>query len=66
MADKRYFIDQDDAEHWYLIEAKRRSDWEEWKSQDWRSDLSNFQTPSYAKDIDLHSYITFTDPLDES
>lgn len=61
----RYFVDVDDSGSWYLVRADKREAWELWINQDWHNDLSDFQTPSYAMEIDGPHMVTFTDPIEE-
>lgn len=30
MNPKRYFLDQDNDSHWFLVDADRRAEWEAW------------------------------------
>lgn len=55
----RYFLDQDDSCHWYLIPISKKSEWFEWcANQD-----ENWDSPAWATILDGPiSCITFTDP----
>lgn len=67
MSKKRYFLDTDDSGNWYIVPVERREDFESWQNQDWQHDLSDFQPPDYAEQINgTFNYVTFTNPVDES
>ena len=52
----RYFLDQDDDCHWYLIKAANRSEWLRWRESGSES------VPAYATQIDGPSRIEFYEP----
>jgi hypothetical protein len=31
---KRYFLDQDNDGHWFIVDASKRAEWEAWKALD--------------------------------
>lgn len=43
----KYFLDQDHSCHWYLVEASRRKDWDEWLEID-EEDPASWETPEFA------------------
>lgn len=64
---KRYFLASDDDGHWFIVPVERRSDFDDWVSQDWSSELANFQTPTYVEEVGGDpSFVTFENPVDES
>ena len=58
---KSYFLDQDNSSHWYLVEAYKRAEWEEWLNLD-EDDPKSWEAPSFAKGIDSPSTVTFEQP----
>jgi hypothetical protein len=44
----RYFLDQDNSSHWYLVEVTKRAEWEEWLELD-ESDPSSWIAPDFAQ-----------------
>lgn len=34
----RYFLDQDEDCHWYIVRDDRREEWEAWRNQDYYAD----------------------------
>lgn len=62
----RYFLDQDNACHWFLIPEDMREQWQEFSSLD-EDDESLWEVPHYARRLDGHpSQVTFTDPKEGS
>lgn len=56
----RYFLDKDDDAHWYLVKAKYRKEWEEFKSLP--SVIA--VVPSFAKMLNYNiSDMEFSNPL---
>lgn len=59
---ERFFLDQDNSFHWYLVEEKHRTDWNKWRDLP-DDDEAGWNTPPFAKRLDGGaSEITFTDP----
>lgn len=59
---EKYFLDQDQSCHWYLIPEKHRDDWQEYSSLD-ENDEFSWETPHYARRLDGHaSRVVFTNP----
>lgn len=44
---KKYFLDQDDSGHWYLVESAHRADWESWLELD-EDDKVSWDPPEFA------------------
>jgi hypothetical protein len=61
----RYFIDQDDDCHWYLIPEIKREKWERWRDTDWKDSLADCALPDFVVDIGSPNSLTFTDPLEQ-
>ena len=63
---KRYFLDQDNSSHWYMVEADRRDDWVVWVELD-DEDKDGWDTPEYAFRVDGGpNEWTFQNPLDSN
>ena len=63
---RRYFLDRDNSGHWYLIEERYRSEWNDWCELD-EDDEKSWEVPryaGYAERTDSPSNIHFTDPID--
>lgn len=64
--EKRFFIDRHEDGEWYLIPQANREEWEEFRTQDWRNELSDFTVPEWATWLEFGvSSLTFTDPMEE-
>ena len=58
----RYFLDQDDSCHWYLVPMDKRNEWEYWCGLEDDCEES-WEVPEWAKRLDGHPrWISFTDP----
>lgn len=57
----RFFMGQDQSSHWYLVPVERRDEWEAWSGMD-DNDEASWETPSWVKQIDGPSSVTFTAP----
>jgi hypothetical protein len=44
----RYFLDQDNSYHWYIVDEARRDDWERWINMD-EEDEGADVCPSFAR-----------------
>jgi hypothetical protein len=54
----RFYLDQDDDSHWYVIPADRATDWEDW------CDSGAETVPEWAQRVGgAHTLVTFTDPV---
>lgn len=54
----RYFLGQDSSCHWYLVDASRRADWEEWENLS-EDDEKSWTPPSFATAIDSPHEVEF-------
>lgn len=64
MEGKRYFFDQDNSSHWYLVDADKRKDWDAWNELD-EDDEEGWEEPDYATRINGGaSNYTFADPIE--
>lgn len=61
MENKKYFMDQDNSGHNYIIEASRRNEWESWLGID-EDDEESWNVPDFARGIDGISEIEFENP----
>jgi len=62
LEEKRYFLDQDNSCHWYLVDASRREEWNAWRELD-EDDERSWKAPDCAKSINGGaSKVTFTNP----
>lgn len=50
MSAERFYIDQDNDSHWYVIPVSRSEEWEEWRALD-SDDARSWDTPSFAEAI---------------
>ena len=57
----RYFLDQDNSSHWYLVQEDKREEWTAWLDLPF-DDPKGWDAPDFAKPIDGFWNITFTDP----
>lgn len=62
MKAKRYFLDQDNSGHLYLVDASKRVEWDAWLGLD--EDLvESWEAPAFAKRWPQHlSRLEFTSP----
>lgn len=63
----RYFMDQDDSSHWYLIDVKYRKQWEKWLEalEEDPDNPNNWDIPKFAKRINGPNAITFSNPKEK-
>jgi hypothetical protein len=47
---EKFFIDQDESCHWYVILASHRKEWREWRNLD-QDDEKAWTAPDYAQPI---------------
>jgi len=59
---KRYFLDQDNSSHWYIVRADKREEWDTWTTLD-EDDPEGWKVPSFAYSIDGPNQVTFTSPI---
>lgn len=58
----RFFMDQDNDCHWYIIPQERGDEWHKWKSIP-DGDERGWTVPDWAKPIgESHTLVTFEDP----
>lgn len=57
---RRYFLDQDDDGHWYVVPTDKRVQWEQWFGSD---DYDTGLVPEFAIELGHDpSLVSFTDP----
>jgi hypothetical protein len=61
MENKKYFIDQDNSGHNYVIAASNRKEWEAWLGLD-ENDEASWNVPDFAEAIDGISEVEFENP----
>lgn len=61
MAAERFFADQDNDCHWYLIPVAIRAEWDAWRELP-SDDERAWTPPAGARDMDGLHTLTFTDP----
>lgn len=47
---KRYFLDQDNDGHWFLVDADKRAEWEEWVKLG-PDDETGWRPPEHATEL---------------
>lgn len=58
----RYFLDQDNSCHWYIVPVANRAEWEAWCELD-EDDEASWTPPAFATPINgSPTRVTFTDP----
>ena len=63
---ERFFLARDCSNHWYLVPANKREEWNEWTNID-EDDSRAWQEPEWAKRIGGHPHwITFECPKNET
>lgn len=58
----KYFLDQDNSFHWYIIPDENRKQWEEWKEIPEENELA-WTAPAFSKIINGPSDVVFENPL---
>lgn len=59
---KRYFLDQDNSSHWYLVDASRRKEWSAWLELT-EDDERSWELPDFAERLDGGPQrVVFTEP----
>lgn len=43
----QYFLDSDNDGHWYLVQAHKRNEWEDWLDLD-EDDITAWDAPDFA------------------
>jgi hypothetical protein len=56
---KRFFMDQDNDCHWYIIEADKRKEWDAWLNLD-SDDEASWNVPDFAQGIDHPRFVEFS------
>lgn len=60
--DKRFFFDQDNDSHWYIVPVDHRAEWDLWRAIP-AEDERAWVEPDFAKMMDGGpEHYTFTDP----
>lgn len=60
MTQPRFYLDQDDSSHWYLIPLAQREAWEAWLQLDGEE---AWEAPPWAVAVNgSPTLVTFTDP----
>lgn len=58
----RFFFDQDNDSHWYLVPVDRRAEWDAWRAIP-EGDERGWEVPDFAKRMDGGpEFYTFTEP----
>jgi len=58
----RFFLDQDNSCHWYLVQEQFRKEWDAWTNLP-EDDERSWEAPSFAERLDGGpQQVTFTDP----
>jgi hypothetical protein len=55
---KKYFLDQDNDGHWYMIDADHEDKWNDWLELD-SDDEASWNVPEFAEGIDSPRGIKF-------
>jgi hypothetical protein len=59
---KRFFLDQDQDSHWYLIPVARREAWDAWCELS-TDDEASWTAPKFAQELGCHpNTVTFSQP----
>lgn len=62
MDSNRFFLDQDESCHWYLVDADYRTEWDAWTSLDSDNEES-WNPPHYAEMLGGHpNQVEFINP----
>lgn len=60
---ERYFLDQDNDCHWYVVPAASRAEWEAWRAIP-SDDERAWEPPAFAMPLGgSPTLVTFTDPM---
>lgn len=63
MNEPRYFLDQDQSCHWYLVPLENSQEWEDWLEID-EDDEKSWEVPGFARRLDGDpARVTFSDPV---
>lgn len=57
----RFFLDQDNSSHWYLVPVADRVEWFAWQDLE-SDDEASWDAPAFACRIDDPQIITFSEP----
>ena len=58
----RYFLDQDESCHWYIIPVNKRKAWEDWRNGNQDLEIS-WEVPEYVIEVGgCHNLVTFSSP----
>ncbi len=63
LSKSRFFIDQDGDSHWYLVDADKRKEWDEWKELPSDTGGTAWETPFFAEAIDHPNGVVFYGPI---
>lgn len=64
MKKKRYFLDQDNSGHWYLVDASKRLDWDRWRSID-EDNPKSWAAPKFSRELGCSpSLVEFGVPIE--
>jgi hypothetical protein len=62
MGSRRFFLDQDQSSHWYIVPESYRLEWAEWCELA-EDDEAGWTAPEWAKPVGGHpALVTFTNP----
>lgn len=48
---KKFFLDQDNSSHWYVVDAAYRTEWEAWTNLS-EDDEASWEPPAFAERLD--------------
>lgn len=58
----RFFLDQDNSMHWYLVPESRRAEWSAWTNLP-EDDEASWDAPEWARRLSgSPCWVTFTNP----
>jgi hypothetical protein len=62
---ERYFLDQDNSSHWYVVPVARQEEWDAWCNLD-EDDERAWEVPSWARPVNgSHQRVKFENPVIE-
>ena len=61
---ERFFLDQDQSSHWYIIPVGHRAEWDAWRDIP-EDDERSWEVPEFAIMVDGPGRLTFADYREE-
>lgn len=62
MSAERFFLDQDQSSHWYIVPAAKRTEWDAWRDLP-DDDEASWEAPIWSRRLDgSPTNITFSNP----